>query len=370
MTEIGGRQPAKGPQEGLCHRRVLQMHFGRGEGGSERFFVNLAREFCARGVEQQFVIRPGRSWREDLGPLGLVTENYGRSLAPSRLVLAQQLRRMRRDWRPDVVLAWMPRAAQALPDWPEALKIARLGDYPKRLGYFNRCDMLVCNTPGIAERCRELGWTRPMRIITNFPREVKPRPVSRADLGTPEDAFVVAGAGRFVEIKGFDVLVQAMAQVPEAWLWLVGDGEEREALERLARTEGMEKRIRFVGWVEEPVHHLAAADAVAFPSRHEPFGNVILEAWRAAVPVVASRSEGPSWSVEDGQSGLLVPIDDSGALAEALNRLRGNRRLAARLAAGGRVRLEGMFARERIVEQYLGLIAGVPAGTGSGREVG
>lgn len=345
------------------------MHFGR-EGGSERFFVNLARAFDARGVEQRFVVRPGRSWRVDLDPLGPVVENHGRPLAPSRLPLVRHLRRIRRDWRPDAVMGWMPRGAQAIPDWPEVLKVGRLGDYPKRLGYFARCDALVCNTPDIAARCRELGWTRPVHTITNFPREVEPAPVPRAALGTPEDAFVIVGAGRFADVKGFDVLVRAAARIPGAWLWLVGDGEEREALERLARAEGLGERVRFAGWVGEPVHHLAAADAVALPSRHEPLGNVILEAWGAGVPVAASRSGGPSWIVEDGRSGLLVPPDDPGALADALGRLRTDRELAARLVAGGRARLEGTFARERIVEQYLELLAGAAARTDEARGTG
>ena len=120
----------------------------------------------------------------------------------------------------------------------------------------------------------------------------------------------------------------------------------------------MADRTRFAGWVKEPIHHIAATAVFGMPSRHEPLGNVILEAWQAGVPVVATRSEGPSWYMADGENGALVDIDDLDAFAAAVDRLRSDRAFAETLIAGGRTRLEGMFSRDRIVDQYLDLFAG------------
>ena len=343
---------------GTAMPKVLHIHFGK-EGGAERFFVSLAQALGERGVEQRFVIRPRRTWRGKIEALGPIIENHYRYLSPLRLLLMWQLRRMFRKWKPDVIMAWKPpRGARLTSCWPGAVKLVRLGDFPRHLRHYRYCDALVVNQPGIGDRCRELGWVRPVRTISNFPPEVTVRPVARADLDTPEDVFLISGAGRFVPRKGFDLLIRAAARVPDAWLWLIGDGEERPALEALAREVGMADRTRFAGWVKEPIHHIAATAVFGMPSRHEPLGNVILEAWQAGVPVVATRSEGPSWYMADGENGALVDIDDLDAFAAAVDRLRSDRAFAETLIAGGRTRLEGMFSRDRIVDQYLDLFAG------------
>ena len=337
--------------------RVLHLHFGK-EGGAERFFVNLAKAFGRRGVEQRFVIRPDRTWTGDIAPLGPIIENNYRRLSLSAPILEWRVRRLCRTWRPDAIMAWMPRAARLIPDWPEAVKFTRLGDFPRHLEHFGNCDALVGNTPDIGVHCRKIGWKRPMLTITNFARPVEPQPVPRAAHETPEDAFLIAAAGRFVPRKGMDLAIRAAARIPGAWLWLIGDGQEREALEGLARTEGIAERTRFIGWVDEPIHHIAAADALAMASRHEPLGNVVLEAWQARVPVVSTRSEGPGWYMIDGENGALVEIDDLDAFTDRLAALRGDRDMAARFVAGGSARLEEVFSEEQVVGNYLRLFAG------------
>ena len=339
--------------------RVLHIHFGK-DGGAERFFVNLVQALGERGVEQWFVVRPGRTWRGEIEGLGPLVENHYRRLSISSLLLEWRLGRIARRWRPNAIVAWMPRAARLLPDYPEAVKLARLGDYPKpkHLRHFSRADVLIGNHPGIVHRCRDLGWTRPVRTVTNFPCVVPPRPIARAALDTPEDVLLISGAGRFVPRKGIDLLIRAAARIPGAWLWLMGDGPERSALEALAREVGIAPRTRFVGWVDEPIHYIAATDVFGMPSRHEPLGNVILEAWYTGVPVVATRSEGPSWYMIDGENGLLVDIDDLDAFTAAVNRVRSDAALVEALVAGGRKRLREMFARDRIVDQYLDIFAG------------
>lgn len=338
--------------------RILHIHFGK-DGGAERFFVSLAQALGERGVEQWFIIRPLRRWRGELEALGPIIENHYRYLSLSSPLLKWwRLPRVIRKWKPDAVMAWKPSSARLISDWPEVVKLARLGDFPRRLKDYRHCDALVGNLPGIGDRCRELGWTRPIRTITNFPPEMTVRLVARADLDTPEEAFLISGAGRFVQRKGFDLLIRAAARVPDAWLWLIGDGEERPALEALVREVGMADRTRFVGWVKEPAHYIAATDVFGVPSRHEPLGNVVLEAWQAGVPVVATRSEGPSWYMIDGENGALVDIDDLDAFVEAMDRLRCNRAFAEALVTSGHARLAEMFSQDRIVDQYLKLFGG------------
>ncbi|MCB1342343.1 MAG: glycosyltransferase [Pseudooceanicola sp.] len=341
----------------MRRRKILHLHFGK-EGGAERFFVNLAQEFGKAGQEQRFIIRPGRTWEAPIRALGPVILNNFRRISPLTLVLRWQVRRLVAEWQPDVIMAWMPRAARLIPSHDGAVKLTRLGDFPKHLRHFAHCDVLVGNVPGIGRHCQNLGWTRPVRTITNFPREVEAVPVSRAELDTPDDAFVVSSVGRFVPRKGFDVLLRAVAPVPNAYLWLVGEGKEMPALKALASQLGIAERVRFVGWKDEPGHYVAASDAFVMASRHEPLGNVALEAWSMGVPVVSTRSEGPDWYMTDGVNGVMTAIDDVQAITAGLLRIRDDRAFAQSLVAGAEATLAAGFTKERIVAQYLDLFDG------------
>ena len=341
----------------MTQKKILHMHFGK-DGGAERFFVNLVQGFGEAGAEQRFVTRPGRIWRDDIAPLGPIIENHYRRASPGSLWLTWRVHRMIRDWKPDVIMAWMSRSSRLIQAYPGAVKLTRLGDYPRHLRHFRHNYLIVANTPGIAQACRDLGWAKPVHVVSNFARQVTVRRVARADHGTPEDAFVIAGSGRFVGRKGFDTLIRAAAQVPGAWLWLAGAGEREAELRALVAELGLADRTRFFGWIDEPMHMVAAADVYVMPSRHEPLGNVILEAWHARVPVISTLSEGPSWFATDGQDALLVGIDDVAAMAAAMGRVRDEPALAARLVAGGTATLEAKFTKDQVIAQYMRIFEG------------
>jgi glycosyltransferase involved in cell wall biosynthesis len=331
--------------------KVLHFHFGK-EGGAERFFVNLAQAFDHAGFEQRFVIRPNRTWDAEISALGPVIRNNFTRISPLSLLLHMQVEVLVRRWKPDAVMAWMPRAARLMHDWEGCVKLTRLGDFPSHLRHFKNCDVIVGNIPAINETCVKLGWARPTKTISNFPRRVTPVPVERATLQTPDSAYLVATAGRLHARKGFDTLIRAVAAIPGAFLWIAGDGPERGPLEVLARELGMAGRIRFTGWIAEPIHYLAAADAFVMPSRHEPLGNILLEAWHAGVPSVSTRSEGPSWYMRDGVDGLMVDIDDVPAMSAALMRLRDDPTSATAYVQNARERLEQMFSEKAVVAAY------------------
>ena len=88
-------------------------------------------------------------------------------------------------------------------------------------------------------------------------------------------------------------------------------------------------------------------------SRHEPLGNAVLEAWKAGVPVVSTRSEGPCWYMQDGVDGLLVDIDDELSFANKLKLIEHDRDLSDNLIAGGEQRLKEWFSKDAVVSSYL-----------------
>lgn len=334
--------------------KVLHIHFGK-EGGAERFFVNLVNALHDRGVEQRMLIRPDRSWRKDIEGCGPIYEGVFRRISLSRFALSLRLRKILREFQPDVVMSWQLRASRFMPNYPEARRISRLGDYPEHLGYYANTETLVCITPDIATKVRHLGWTRGVEVIPNFTRLTSAEPVSRARLTTPDDAFLVLGMGRFVKRKGFDTLIRAVEKLEGAYLWLLGDGPERQGLENLVKELGIEQRVRFPGWQTNAYSYLAAADAFAITSLHEPLGNVCFEGWGAGVPTVSSRAEGPSWVMTHGKDALMVDCGDPEGLAGALHSLRLDRALRESLIEGGRQTLANRFSEEAISRQYLQL---------------
>ncbi len=176
-------------------------------------------------------------------------------------------------------------------------------------------------------------------------------------LDTPVDVPVVISMGRFVERKGFHTLIEAIAKLPGAYLWLLGDGEERESLQKLAADLGISNRVRFAGWQKDARPFLAAADVFVMASSHEPLGNVVLEAWAQGTPVVSSCSEGPEWFMRDGENGLMVDIGDADGFAHAVERIINAPELAKQLAERGYQTLVSQFSKEAITDAYLKLFA-------------
>jgi glycosyltransferase involved in cell wall biosynthesis len=213
-------------------------------------------------------------------------------------------------------------------------------------------DMVVTLTPREVDEHLERGIGRkrqyavvPSGVPTEALRRAAPaRAEARARLGLPRDAYVIAGVGRFVPIKGFDLLLAALpdvvASVPAAHVLLIGDGEERGALEAQAQASGLGDRLHITGTVTDVIGALAAADVLAAPSRNEGMGRVLVEAMALGLPVVGARVGGIPDVILDGECGLLVPPDDAAALAGALVELGIDEALRAKLGAGARPRAE------------------------------
>ena len=115
----------------------------------------------------------------------------------------------------------------------------------------------------------------------------------------------------------------------------MGDGNERAALERLAESVGITDRVIWAGWSDEPRRYLSTFDVFVLPSRFEGFPLALLEALLARSAVVAADVGSISEAVVDGKTGLLVPADDPGALANAIRRLLAETGLRRRLGEQG-----------------------------------
>ena len=154
--------------------------------------------------------------------------------------------------------------------------------------------------------------------------------------------------GRLAPEKGCLMLIEAIAQLPDAVLDVVGDGPSRAALSERAATLGIADRVVFHGYMDETGVRLrlAEADVFVMTSFAEGVPVVLMEALAAGVPAVATRIAGISELIEDGVTGLLVPPAEPTATAQAVRRLLEDPELRNRIAAAGREKVEREFNLE------------------------
>jgi len=184
---------------------------------------------------------------------------------------------------------------------------------------------------------------------------------------------MVLFAGRLTRQKGPDVLLEAVPSVlarhPATKVVFAGDGHLRSGLQERAQRLGLEPHTRFVGHQTgaELVSLFKSADVVCVPSRNEPFGIVILEAWSARKPVVATRNGGPAEFVRHQTNGLSV-ADDCGSISGGINTVLSDRPAARRMGYAGRREVEAHFCWDRIAAQteevYESVCSGPQGGQG------
>ncbi|WP_460842065.1 glycosyltransferase [Noviherbaspirillum agri] len=302
-------------------------------GGAESFFVRLVEALTKAGHETIAITRPGAPVSTLLS--SDVTQLHLPFASKWDLWSRWQLSRLIAKHQPDIVQTYMSRASRLtrLPAGSNAVHVARLGGYYSIPGNYDHAEAWVGNTQDICDYLVKQGLpAERIFYIGNF--VPKPRDVSgdelakvRQSLQLPDNAFVVFALGRMIEKKGFHDLIEAFSKLPDThrgrplMLVLAGDGAERAKYEALAQQLNVSQRVRFAGWQADPAPYFRLADLFVCPSRHEPLGNVILEAWTNGLPVLSTRNEGAQQLIDPGKNALLVPIADPDAMADGLRKM-------------------------------------------------
>jgi glycosyltransferase involved in cell wall biosynthesis len=180
------------------------------------------------------------------------------------------------------------------------------------------------------------------------------RAETRRQLGFGPDAFIVGWVGRMTAVKRTDDVVRALRGLVDrgidAYLCLVGDGPDRDHLERYAHELGVVKRCLFVGYQQDVARFYSAIDALLLPSVNEGTPVSVIEALAAQRPAVATRVGGTPDVIRDGVDGFLVEVGDADALSDRLAELATDPERRARMGADGRERVLGRYAVERLVD--------------------
>ena len=336
--------------------RILHVVAGASTGGAETFSQDAILGLAERGIEQQVICRPHPIPLQRFGQAGIAVETMGFSTLDRLWGGKARVARRVQSFKPDLIHAWMARAASFIPAGLPCPVVGWFGGYYD-LKYYRTSDVFVGVTKDIAASMVARGAPAD-RVFCNTTFGTLPDdpPVSRADFNTPDDAIVVLVLSRMHPKKGIDTILQAVARIPNVVLWLAGDGPNRAEYEELTVKLGLSDRVRFLGWRTDRKALIDAADIVALPSRYEPFGTVIVEAWSVNKPLIATRAAGASQYVRDGENGLLCPIDDVAALSAGLARLANDPDLRQHLAQIAFQDYQTDFAKpvviDRLIETY------------------
>lgn len=332
---------------------LIQVLGSDANGGAEAYFVSLVRAFQRAGLKQAAAIRAHGGRAAALRAMNVSTQVLPFS-KPIDFSTAPGIAALARQHEARFIIAWMNRAASMTPAGPWK-RIGRLGGYYKLKNYRD-FDALVGNTQDIVDWIVREGWPKERaHYIPNFAAAGDGARLSRAELETPEGAPLLLGMGRLHTNKAHDVTLRALQRLPDAYLWIAGDGPDEAILKSQAQDLGVADRVRFLGWRDDAPALYRSADLVLFPSRFEPLGNVVIQSWAHGVPVIAARSAGPGALIRDGEDGFLIEIDDAEALAAKAGVLLADKELSARFVANGARRAETEFSEGAVVAQWRAL---------------
>ncbi|MFP4181867.1 MAG: glycosyltransferase [Thiohalospira sp.] len=329
--------------------RIAVLIAYTGDGGVEKMVNNLLRGFVDAGVTVDLLLLKARGGH--VAGIPPEVNTYYLNARTSLVALPAVVRYLRRV-RPDALLAAKDRAARvalrarrwagvatrvvprmgmhlsgsladksALRRWSRFRPVRRL--YPE-------ADAIVAVAGPVADDLAAIGGIPRERFAVIANPTVTPElealsrePVEHPWLGAERDRPVIVAVGRLKGQKDFPTLLRAFAALQRpARLIILGEGPDREALERLRDELGLADSVDLPGFTENPYAWMRAADLFVLSSRYEGSPNVLVEAMAVGTPVVATDCpSGPRALLRDGELGPLVPVGDSEALAAAMERV-------------------------------------------------
>ncbi len=339
----------------MSQRRIALLVPTLAGGGTERVMVNLANEYARRGFATDLVLfrREGPYLPEVDKAVDIVSLDAKKAPVYAAMSAFRPLRRYLSRVKPAALLSGLTRAnAVAVLANRTTLSDTRLvvtehNHLTSTVAEGNKvrlrilpmlarttypfADSIVAVSDGVGDNVSELtGLARESiqtiynPIVTETLREKAVEPCPHPWLDTTNGPPVILGAGSFTPQKDFPTLIRAFDQIHsrrDVRLIIISDGEQRNKIKKLIRNYGLEDVIDLPGFVDNPYSFMRAADVFALSSKWEGFGNVLVEAMACGTPVVSTDCpSGPSEILVDGRFGLLVPVENETALADAIGK--------------------------------------------------
>ncbi|MBT4585210.1 MAG: glycosyltransferase [Phycisphaerae bacterium] len=293
---------------------ILNIMLGKGRGGLEQVAIDYHQAFELVGHRITSLVPPD-SWAMDIFQTFTEETRSLSNMGEWDPIATFKLSKIIKKLNPDIIICHGNRAIRlALKAAKKSAPIVGVAHNYKNKS-FHECDAIFCITKHLVDRMHKLGIST--NKVFHVPNMVKTAEnVKRPELRTPP---VIGTMGRFVEKKGFDVFIDSLSILKkdgvEFKALLGGDGPLKGQLEKQIQHCALCEEIKLCGWVENKHSFFNDIDLFILPSRHEPFGIVLIEAMSHQLPCISTASEGPSEIITHDTDGVLVPIDDSKQLA-------------------------------------------------------
>ncbi|HOO44650.1 MAG TPA: glycosyltransferase family 4 protein [Deltaproteobacteria bacterium] len=346
-------------------------------GGAERILSAMANHWQSKGHSITLVTHD--AMENDFYPLRLGINRIGLNLTGptegivstirQRIRKITALRRIMKDLRPDVVISFtymtncesiMALSCTGIPliiserNNPVTQEISRAWKTLRTLLY-PLADAVVLQTEGAARWAQRYLDPEKLHVIPNFVN-LNETSLQKEDLDLSEAKHFILAAGRLTRQKGFDLLIEAFSIAAgdrKDWsLVILGEGEDRTFLEDLAIRLSVQDRVIMPGKLHNIRQIMEKSDMFVLSSRYEGFPNVLLEAMALGLPVISTDCPfGPAYIVRHGIDGILVPNQDTEAIAHAIHSLMENDAERRRLASRSREVLD-RFDKESIMHKW------------------
>ena len=332
--------------------KILHIIAGAKEGGAESCAIDTIKALSKKGIDQTIICRPHDTFQNLVHDARIKSYYLSFSFA-LKWLQKLQINKIIKDEKPDIIHCWMNRAASFTPKQKDIPTLGWFGGYYD-LKYYQSCDYFMGVSKDIVRHIKE-HIDEPDRAYVGhvFGTLDKIGEIKKSDFNIPDDAKIVLLLSRMHWKKGVDLLINAAAEIKDTFFLLAGDGPEIDKYKAQAKSLQLDDRVLFLGWQNDRLALLNIADVCVLPSRYEPFGIVITEAWFSGVPLVATKADGAKHYVTNFHDGLLVEIDDLNGLINALNSALGDMDLRKTLISNGKKTYSDNFSRESVITTLL-----------------
>lgn len=310
----------------------IVLVWGQGRGGLENVITLISNELERRGYRVRVIqaFEPlYREWK------GTIREFY--CLKDSEYDSEYSIENIIRDYKefllkngsPDVLIATHSPLCSFM--WYESLRLCGLEKVIPILSWIHGsiwcygenyeaflsvADAHLAISDELYEQLREISHGKNVYLINN-PVDINNELISRN-----ENLMELVYIGRLAKEKKVDIILKALKSIDGNWtLDVYGDGSERKYLENLAFQIGISEKIVWHGWNDKPWDDIKSASVLLLASDKEGFGLVVVEALSRGVPVLSTKTDGPSKIIKDGVTGWFVDINDYNAMSTILNNI-------------------------------------------------
>ncbi|MBH43200.1 MAG: hypothetical protein CMP25_00220 [Rickettsiales bacterium] len=330
--------------------KIVNIMSGSNYGGAENFFERFSIALNKESnILQKVIIRKNKRRYNLLKKNGIDIEELAFK-GKWDLLTKKSLKKKCEIFQPDVILTWMNRASYLISDLDKSIiKIGRLGGYYNIKNYIY-CDYLIANTEDIKDFIISKGWD-PEKVfcLNNFVGNDLEY-VKHKTKNVNEK--ILLGLGRFHENKAFETIISALPKLKNFELILVGTGKLKKYYQLESERLGVSHKVKIINWVEDVSKYYLSADYLICPSRIEPLGNIIIEAWSYKLPVVASNIMGPKRLIKHKINGMKFEVEDVDGLISCLNEINSNKTLKNKIIENAYNDYQKKFSKDVVIKKF------------------